>query len=306
MRRDAPRLVVSRGSQVFKKSFVLGLPLALLAVLWVVPSAGSALLASARVNASSAASFSDAPGDSGVAPDITDVDVGNDVVAGPIVFWVTLANRPDDLVAGDELGIFLDTDVNPATGDLGSEYAIFVQAESLGLFRWDGTTYVFVESASLSARFSTTDKAIRVSIHPSELGALTAFNFAVQSFSGEAFDYAPNGPPEWSYRLTTGRIGLFVVGSAVTPKRPTAGKGLSALLQVGRSDTNEILTLGKVTCMLRIGTKSVRATKSLFVAGLAYCSWKLPSSAKGKLVQGSILVSYGGASVKKSFSVRAR
>jgi hypothetical protein len=291
---------------VLRKSFVLALPLGLLAALLLAPSAGSVPLAQAALHAASAASFSDAAGDSGAAADITDVDIGNDVVAGSIVIWVTLANRPDDLVAGDDLSIYLDTDLNPTTGDLGAEYAIDVDADLVGLYRWDGTTYVFVESPSLTARFSKADKAVRVSIHPGELGGVTVFNFSVQSTSGEAFDYAPNGPPDWPYRLTTGRIGLFVVGSVVTPKRPTAGKGLSALLQVGRSDTNEILTLGKVTCTLRFGTKSVRATKSLFAASLAYCSWKLPSSAKGKLLQGAISVSYGGTTVKKTFTVRAR
>jgi len=75
---------------------------------------------------------------------------------------------------------------------------------------------------------------------------------------------------------------------------------------VGRSDTNEILTLGKVTCTLRIGTKTVRAARSLFLGSIAYCSWKLPSSAKGKLVRGVIAVTYGGATAKKAFSKRAR
>jgi hypothetical protein len=291
---------------VFRKSFVLALPLALLAVLSIAPTAGSAPFARAATHAPSAASFSDAAGDSGAAADITDVGVGNDVVEGPIVFWVTLANRPDDLVGDDQLIVFLDTDLNPATGDAGAEYALAVDAESVGAFWWDGAMYAQVQPASLSARFSKADKAVRIAIHPNDIGVTTGFTFSVETFSGDAHDAAPNGPPDWAYTLASGRIGLSVLASLVGPKRPIAGKGLSALIQVVRNDISEVLTLGKIGCTLRIGTKSVRATQSRFVAGVALCSWKLPKSAKGKLVRGTISLTYGGVTAKKSFSARVR
>jgi hypothetical protein len=290
---------------LFRKSLVVALPMALLAALSVAPSAGSAPLAGTALHVASAASFSDAPGDSGVAPDITDVDVGNDLVAGPIVVWVTLANRPDGLVAGDDLAVYLDTDLNPATGDVGAEYAIAIDPDGVGFYRWDGTTYVFVDAASLSARFSKGDKAIRFSIHPNELGSITGFTFAVESSSGEAVDYAPNGPPDWPYTLASGRIGLSVVGSAIAPKRPVAGKRLLAGIQIGRNDINEVLVTGKISCTLRIGTTNVRATRAIFASGVAICAWNLPKSAKGKLIRATVSVTYGGATAKKSFSARA-
>ena len=79
------------------KPLLLVLPLALLAGLSIAPVAGSAPATRASLHAASAASFSDAAGDSGAAADVTDVDVGNDLVAGHIVFWVTVPNRPDNL-----------------------------------------------------------------------------------------------------------------------------------------------------------------------------------------------------------------
>lgn len=293
---------------MFKKSLVLALPLAVLTAFSVAPSAGAAPLTRSSLHAASAEFFSDAAGDSGVAADITDVDVGNDVVDGPIVFWVTLANRPDDLIAGDDLSIYLDTDRNPATGDAGAEYAISVDAEVVGLYRWDvaTSTYVFVESSSASARFSKGDKAMRVSVHPNDLGGITAFTFSVQSRSGEAIDAAPNGPPDWPYTLAAGPVSLVVNAAALVPKTPVAGKKLAAALLITRRDINEVLSSGKVTCTLKVGTKSVRTARSGFSSGLPFCSWNVPRSAKGKLLRGSISVTFGGVTVKRTFSKRAR
>jgi hypothetical protein len=291
---------------LFRKSLVLALPLGVLAALTVAPTAAPARLAGATLQSSSAVQFSDAPGDSGAAPDITDVDVGNDLVAGSIVFWVTVPNRPDDLVGDEELVLWLNTDRNPATGDQGDDYAISVDAESVGLYRWDGATFAPLDAASLSARFSKGDKATRVAIHPNDLGGTTAFDFFAQTFAGEAYDLAPNGEPAWSYSMASGKLALTVIGSAISPKRPVAGKTLLAGIQVGRSDINEVLDVGKVGCKLQAGTASVRAIGSGLRSGVAICSWKVPKSAKGKLLKATVSVTYGGVTAKKTFTVRAR
>jgi hypothetical protein len=52
----------------------------------------------------------------------------------------------------------------------------------------------------------------------------------------EAHDFAPNGPPDWAYTIATGRLALSVTGSALAPKRPTAGKALNAALLIVRND----------------------------------------------------------------------
>jgi hypothetical protein len=295
---------------VFAKSLLLVLPVGLLAALSLAPVAGSARAARTSHRVASATSFSDAAGDSGAAADVTDVDVGNDLVAGHLVFWITVANRPDDLVGDDELDVFIDSDNNPATGDFGSEYLIWVDAESVGLSRWDGTSYVSIDvaslPASLSARYFKGDKAVRVAIHPRDLGITSAFNFAIGTYSGEAYDAAPNGPPDWAYAIASGKLQLAVSGAAVVPKRPTAGKALALAMEIVRTDLNEVLDQGKVSCTLKAGTKSVRATRARFVSGLALCAWNLPKSAKGKTVRGTISVTFGGTTVTRTFSARAR
>jgi hypothetical protein len=290
---------------LLRRTFAGVLPAALLSVVALAAPAAGAPAEQAALNA---ASFKDGGGDSGAAAaDVTDVDVGNDVVAGPIVFWITLANRPDDLAGEDALYVLVDADRNPATGDeTGAEYLIIVDAESVGLVRWDGADYVDVDAASLSATFFKSETSLRIGIHPSDLGGLSAFDFFILTLNGEDADVAPNGPPAWSYTLASGRPPLAVFGFALSPKAPAAGKQLTATMRVGRGDTLDVLDQGKVTCTLIVGGKAVKAARAGFTQGLPQCRWNLPKSAKGKLAKGSISVTYGGSTAKKSFSARVK
>lgn len=278
-------------------------PAALLAAML----AGSAPAAGVAGQAGTAVHFKDAPGDSGAAPDVTDVEVGNDVVAGPIVFWVTLANRTE-LVDGDAVLVLLDTDHDASTGDPdGFEYVLGVAPGEAWVARWDGTDFVDAEAPSLRVAFYTQDKALRLSIHPSELGGTRSFAFWVLTFAGEEHaDLAPNGPPLWSYQLASGRPALGVMRFALAPKAPAAGKQVSARMTVGRADINEVLVQGKVTCALKVGKASIKAFQGRFVQGVATCAWRLPKTAKGQLARGTVSVTFGGSTVKRAFSARVR
>ena len=277
---------------------------AVVAVLFVCGQAGAAPAEQASLRV---ASFSDAAGDSGAAPDITVVDIGNDVVAGPIVFWVTLANRPDGLAGEDYVAILLDTDRNPATGDqTGSEYFLIAAADGAGLARWDGTTYVEAAAASVGVDFSKSEKALRIEIHPSELGGISSFNLFLVGVTGEDGDVAPNGPPGWSYTFATGKPPLTVLRGVMAPKAPVAGKPLTASILVGRGDTLDLLGEGKVTCSLTVGGKALRAARATLVQGLPVCRWNLPKTAKGKLLKATVSVSFGGSTAKKTFTARVK
>ena len=59
-------------------------------------------------------------------------------------------------------------------------------------------------------------------------------------------------------------------------------------MEIVRTDIDEVLEQGKVSCTLKAGTKSVRAVRARFVSGLALCAWNLPTSAMGKLVRAAL------------------
>jgi hypothetical protein len=252
--------------------------------------------------------FEDPRGDSGAAPDIAEVEVGNDVIAGPVVIWVETPNRPN-LTTADGIGVFLDSDLNPTTGDArtgGIEFLIDAGSSSAQLFRWNGSDYVQVAAPSLRAEYVADITALRISIHPNELERTRAFNFWVLSLTGESTDVAPDGSGLWTYSLIAGTLRLSTVGFRLEPGSPRAGRTFTASMRIVRDDINEITTDGVLTCTLRIGGKTIRATLRRYVGDRATCRWRIPTGTAGQRVSGSIAASLGGASVRRAIATRVR
>lgn len=258
------------------------------------------------------ATFSDPSGDGGAGADVTDVQVGNDIVAGPIVIWIDTPNR-SSLSGTETIFVFLDSDLSPGTGQAEAGGADFVVELTGGasaiLSRWDAASaqYVQAASASLRGEFVASAKSTRFSIHPSDLGGTRGFNFFVVTSAGEELgDVAPDGSALWSFSLRPGPLRLSVGEFAISPRAPRAGGRFAAAMVVVRDDINETLGEGAVTCTLRIGTTTVRATGRGFAEDAAVCVWRLPRSAKGKQLRGTITVTFGGVRVTKTFSARVR
>ena len=275
---------------------------ALVAVLVLIPASSAATFGRA------AEFFEDPKGDSGATPDIADVQVGNDLVTGSLVFWVDIANRTT-FGATDLVSIFVDSDLNAATGAAdwgGAEYAVDVFAETPTLWQWNGTTWAQIAAPALKASFSEGDKSLRIEVHPNVLGNTRAFNFYAFSATGDqSGDYAPDARL-WTYSLVTGTLKLTIEEFLASPKVPRAGKTFAAAVLIGREDTNEILEQGAVTCVLKLAGKSLRPTSSAFSEGVGGCRWKLPKTAKGKQLRLTIAVKYGGATASRTFTAKVR
>lgn len=259
-------------------------------------------VAGGALAASSASVFTDPSGDSGAAPDVTEVQVGNDVVAGPIVLWITAPNRTA-LGGSEGVVTYLDTDLNFGTGNAdqgGADFGIETMASGSRLYRWDGADWAQTTAPSLRHAWVPGEHAARIEIHPSDLGSPRAFNFYVVSGNGDAIDVAPDGNDLWSYSLASGPLRLTKESAAATQAR--AGRPFALRLEVGRDDINEILDTGRVTCTAKVGTVSLRGTARPFGANGSTCTWSLPRTAHGKRITAKIVVAYGGASVSHSFS----
>ena len=270
--------------------------LLLLFALAALAAAGSALAAS------SASVFTDPSGDSDAAPDLTEVQVGNDVVAGPIVLWITAPNRTA-LGGSEGVFAFLDTDLNGGTGNAdqgGADLAIETMASGSRLYRWDGSDWAQTAAPSLRHAWFPGQHAARIEIHPRDVGSPRAFNFYVVSFSGDASDVAPDGDDLWSYSLARGPLRLRKEGAAATPAR--AGRPFTLRLRVVRDDLNEILYDGRVTCTAKLGTAVLRGTARPFGPNGSTCTWALPRVARGKRISARIVVGYGGVAVSHSYA----
>jgi hypothetical protein len=138
----------------------------------------------------------------GNSPDTTHIKVTPNP-AGIVGFSVPLANRSMPL-SGDYSFLFLNTDRNAATGDLGAEYRIYFEWPSgfIVAERWDGATWVFFGVPSLFG-YWVPGYGPYFGFNPSELGpqayrpsrssaSIAAFDFFFIAVNGADSDRAPD------------------------------------------------------------------------------------------------------------------
>ena len=269
-----------------------------IAVLALSLLAARAALAEAR--------YTDPAGDSGGAPDIAAVNVTNDA-AGNLTFTVT-TNQPA-LAADAGVSLWFNTDLNSSTGDDGIEYALFVESGGWGVERWDGSQYV--AAAAPSANSTYANGALTFKINKADLGITRGFVFYASSVqwnsAGElaARDDAPDGTAVYTYILTTPTPPLTLKASApvAIPATPAAGKAFSVRIAVTRGDTNVALASGVATCNVKVGLRTLRAVGTVR-AGKASCAMVIPATAHGKMLRGTMKVTFKNVSVTKAFSYR--
>lgn len=290
----------------------LAILLGLVTLLVGVPAA---LGGSSQTTANSQ-TFNDSVGEDASAPDITSVAVSNDD-AGLITFQVNISNRPA-LTPDMYMLIFLDTDQNASTGAtdfLGAEYAIELDPGAVTLFQWNGTDFTQASSqASLTYAYAN-GATIRVSA--AELGRTKGINFGVVAVSGLTFDASGNpvfdnehrdlapdaGHGFFSYRVLT-KLVLTVTAFTTSPKPPKAGRTFSVSLAATENDTKGPVRSGTVICPATLAGQRVVAVRHVVANGIASCVWRIPKTAKGRIMRGSITLTLQGAHVTRPFTAR--
>ncbi len=283
----------------------------------LVPGAAGGGLGPAAGAAPSAntATFEDSTSERAGAPDITTIVVSNND-AGVITFKINVAGRgalSEDMI----VLVFVDSDNNVATGepDVGTDYAIQLFNGAADLFRWDGSGYS--RRAADPPQASLTFSGLTFRINAAELGDTKRFNFATQVATGVVFDpntgdfddskavadFAPDlGHGMWNYTVRIGALRLNVKSFSLNPRRPQAGRTLTANMVATRSDTGVTLAGGQVSCTATVGGKRIAARVHRFSGSQARCAWQLPASARGQKIRGTITVVFEGRRVSKSFS----
>jgi len=288
----------------------------LIALAMLLVGVPAALGGSSHVVANSQ-TFTDSVGEDAAAPDITSIGVSNDD-AGNITLQVNISNRPA-LTPDMLLLLFLDTDNNSATGDpdsLGADYAIQLQAGAIGLFQWNGSDYVNAPSqTSLTYAYATTGATIHVSA--ADLGRTKLLRFVAIAISGIVVDAAGNpdftnvhgdtapdsGHGLYSYQVLT-KLVLTVTAFTTSPKPPKAGRTFSVSLAATENDTKGPVRAGTVICPATIAGKRVVAVTHVVANGIATCVWRIPKTAKGRIMRGSITLTLQGAHVTRPFAAR--
>jgi hypothetical protein len=290
----------------------LGVLLVLAALVVGVPAA----LGGSTHAAANSQTFNDSVGEDASAPDITSIAVSNDD-AGLITFQVNIPNRAT-LTPDMFLVMFLDTDQKPTTGALdflGAEYAIDLESGSVNLFQWNGSDFVLAPAqTSLTFAYSS-GATIRVSA--ADLGKTKGINFWAVAASG-AIDASGNPvPPEqvhrdyapdinhgaYAYKVVT-KLVLTVTAFTTSPKPAKAGRTFSVSLAATENDTGGPVGSGTVACTASLAGKRVVAVRHVVANGVATCMWRIPKTAKGRLIRGTITLTVQGTRVTRPFSAR--
>jgi hypothetical protein len=286
----------------------LPLALALAAALLLVVSTS----ASARPADIKPISFSDQTGDGGTAPDISTVSVTNDAT-GTYTIDIAFATP---LTPTSYVDVFLDSDLNAATGDPQSAGTDVVleddeASNSFGFYKWDGTKFAFATSVGVHVRGSQDLKGLEFQVGTADLGAGTGFNFFVESVEGDGtaghFDDAPSGTAVWNYKLQQ-EVKLSLVGAKATAVK--AGGTWILALAATRSDTGKTLgSEGTIVCKGTSGATKLALVAHSFItsngSSAAVCAFKVPKKLKHKLLHGTMTVSYAGQSITHSFTTKA-
>jgi hypothetical protein len=272
--------------------------------------------------------FTDATGDSGAAPDVTEVSVSNDDL-GLITVRISVPNRlslgPDDVllmpIATDDPDIVF----GPRPSD-GASFVIVWDGRGVFLARWNGEEMPIV--SAVTGDFSggvATASIKREDLAPGfpDMSVPVELDFYVLglAFSGNdvlARDDAPEGDDWWHYGIAAApRLIVTYFDAASTVK---AGKTLAVYLGAAHADTGAMVTSGTITCTARVGKTTLRgqgAFSSIPVTNVGprgrsitstwmTCKWKIPKSASRKTLKGSIAVTDGGLTVAKSFGTAIR
>jgi hypothetical protein len=245
---------------------------------------------------------------------IEDVVSAPDICSSNIVtndnLTVTMAVHAHDrssFSSADGYRIYVDADSNPATGSgvvpgdpAGAEYLIDVLDESSSLRQWSGTSFDPVPTQSPIMTFWLDGYGPVLQLARKDLGDVRAFTFVIVTSNGADRDLAPDSG-SWTYTVSELALapGRLAVGQA------KAGKPLVASMPVTRSDFDLALEEGKITCSAQIGGKRL-AGKGRFADERVGCAWRIPQTARGKRVSGSVAVTFQGVTAKRSFNVRVR
>jgi hypothetical protein len=241
--------------------------------------------------------YDDPVGDSGNAPDFCAAEfVTNDNEA--VMIGIHAHNR-SGYVAGDGYAIFLDIDQNPSTGGAGAEYLIALGQSGAAVSHWNGTSFDTGSAVPVPTEWADGYGPL-VAVPRSALGDPTAFNAVFVSVNGDDVDRAPD-TGSWAY--TVAPLTLEVKSLSLGPAR--AGRPFVARALVVSSDFDQPLTDGTIACAAKLAGRPLRGT-GRFVNDRVACTWRLPRSARGKRLSGSVAVTYQGVQAKRTFSVRVK
>jgi hypothetical protein len=287
-------------------------------LMFAVATAAALALAPAQARASNPVTYEATGTVAAGTPDITSVLV-SDNTEGLITIQMNFSPGTEDYTK-DSFGVYVDSDENPTTGDLGGAGADYLllfdgTTNSVGLYKWDGSDYSGVGTSSLRGSFNGDTQYFVVAA--SELGITDGFNFNVAAGVGpdpstsSQEDRAPADGTNWHYSMQSkAQISLHL--SDWEDFYAYAGKTYSTALVVTRSDTNAVVLSGAtIKCTITVGGRPDQLAYSGYTSlkwykggtrKAAVCEWRLPKNSAGKTLTAKESVTLGDSTISKAYT----
>jgi hypothetical protein len=256
----------------------------------------------------------DPAGDSGPAPDIRVVQLGNNNDQN-VLIRVYAPTRP--IGATDRLQVFVEgtssSPGDPALGGADMEVVYDYASRKASAVEWDSPTQRWrpsVWSDALDQQFNpvrVTDSSTSF-ILPTGMLSSSELTGDVGVFVrlGTATQY-DEAPDTGSYTYNVHPLALKSVAFAVAGKR--IGERLILSTAVKRSDNHGYLATGKIMCSATSGSYRGHGASLGFAASgvpFARCGLELPATVKGRRVEASISVAFAGRVVVRTTTFTAR
>jgi hypothetical protein len=254
--------------------------------------------------------FTDPPNDAqGGAPDIRTVVVSNDD-SGVIRVRVNLGNQ-DRLARSSRIYLYVDSDLNPATGApdaLGADFVFLLDGTSRSweIGQWNASTSSFVYGVGSTARVSYWS-GFTIHVNRSELGITSGFKFwlEAQKLTGgaTAVDDAAKGTG-WGYTLQTGATNPPDIREVLAAYRPAPPRAKRALVfrvtGLSVEGASQLVQPDRYVCSVTLGKQTLRGS------GAHRCVFRLPASARRKTLTVRIEIAFRGevVGISRSFVVR--
>jgi hypothetical protein len=268
-------------------------------------------------------SYTDPNGDGKSGTDIVNMTMREDT-SGNLSLQIASASP---IVANHALMVNIDADKNQSTGNQGDEYWMYGgPLVGYDCFAWNGSTWV---SGSWCRVGAAASNITQFGFTKGAIGNPASFNFQVVSISLDIsgnqlsitpWDMAPDAgyytygaaapppPPPTTTTTPTPTPPAAVVkpvisAPVVRPAKATAGKALTVVFKVTRSDNGMPLTTGTMSCDPKIAGKLVAHTES-FRGGTARLTLVVPKTAKGKVLTVRLSITSGGQAATKVVPLR--
>jgi hypothetical protein len=174
-----------------------------------------------------------------------------------------------------------------------------------GLPDWAATGSVYTEGRAVAASGgSLSDDFGRWAVH--------VYHFRKEPPQPPAAPPPPPAPPP----APPPEPGALPAPATTAARHVLVGRGIRAAsaARAGRLFTVRFrvhtltgpLQRGSVRCAARVGRTSLRTSGKRFAPGVASCTWRLPRSARGKLVRASVHVSSRGLALTRTLAKRVR